>query len=376
MRRFIFIPILIFFIVFLFDKLFYFKFVRELFIKNNYNYYDMIYTFEDNYHDYHIENWTKKGMSRDDIYRNSLVFIGTSRSETFREYTSEDIIDNPYITDHKKILDKPVISHFMRAGTVFHTYHLFNHVINKYPNSTFAVEVNFVGLNENSYIRLKRDVEYLRWDDFKGIVEFLDLSDIWGYISSRLFVLNLYSFSPLKPFKKNNDTTPEELVKGTFVFVKQYIANSNKIKGRFVPDGIEENKESEEMLKNYELFNQNFMSTLYRKFKVRRSDVKLFENLVKIAKEKELKVIFFRPKIHKLLKNETDKLNKKEEEEYIESVRKLTSENGFPFIDLEDDKELRCGYFRDPSHLSKTCVPEIIEKFDKIYPVEISQPNK
>lgn len=364
-----FTPIFLFIIVFLFDKLFYINFVRELFVKNNYNYYDMIYSFEDNYHDYHIDNWTKKGLSVDEVYKNTLVFIGTSRSETFREYNKEDVLDNPFVKDQNKILEKPVIAHFMRAGTVFHTYQLFNHVIEKYPNSTFAVEVNFVGLNENSSIRRKKDVEYLKWEDFIKIVGFLNNGDIWAYISSRLFVLNLYTFSPLKPFQKNNNLTPEELVKGVFVFVKQYIATSNKLIGKFIPDGIEENSESADILIQYDFYIKNFMSTLYRNFKIRQSDSMLLKNMVEKAREKNLKVIFYRPKIHKLLKSETDKYNKKSEEDFIQEIRKLAEENGFHFFDLESEAELKCAYFRDPSHLSKTCVPEIIEKFSDLYPI-------
>lgn len=368
MKKYLFYPLYIFLFVFLVDKLFYIPGVRELFVKNNYNFYDMIFSFEDSFYDYHLEKWKKKGLSEQEIFKNTMVFIGTSRSETFREYTEKDIINNPFIQDQNKILNKPVIAHFMRAGTVFHIYQLFEHVTEKYPKDVvFALEVNYGGLNENSYIRQRKDAENLKWSSFKEIYPMLSTGQILSFVTSRLFVLNLYSVSLTKPFQKNKAQSPEELIKGLFVLVKQYVATNTDNSSGFILEGNHEGQESSEVKEKYKLFIEEFMNTLFYKFKVSSTDNLLLKKIIQSAKKKNLKIIFYRPKIHKDLRKETDLKFKEAEENYLQELTTFLNQNGYSFYDLEKEGEIKCAYYRDPSHLSKTCIPEIIEKFDKVY---------
>ena len=375
MKKHLLIPFAIFLFIFGVDKLFYIPGVRALFVKNNYNFYDMIFRFEDTYYDYHLEKWKKKGLSEKEIFENSLVFLGTSRSETFREYTDRDILNNPYVKNKEQVLQKPVIAHFMRAGTVFHTYQLFQHVIEKYPRDVvFALEINYGGLNANSYIRQKKDAENLKWSSFREIYPFLSNRELLSFFSSRFFVLNLYSVSLSKPFQKTKDQTPEEMINNLFVIVQHYVNNKTDNLTGFIYEGIQEGTENEEQIINYKKFIDNFMNTLYYNFRVSNTDDLLMRKIIEDAKNKNLNIIFYRPKIHKDLRKATDEKHGIAEEKYIEDMRELISGNGFLFIDLEKDGEILCNYFRDPSHLSKTCIPEIIEKFDNL--VQSSSGNR
>jgi hypothetical protein len=327
----------------------------------------MIFKFEDSFYDDYLEKWKKKGLPEKEIFKNTMVFIGTSRSETFREYTEKDIINNPFIQDHNKILNKPVIAHFMRAGTMFHIYQLFEHVTEKYPKEVvFAIEVNYGSLNENSYIRQRKDSENLKWSSFKEIYPLLSTGQILSFVTSRLFILNMYSVSLIKPFQKNKEQSPEELIKGLFVLVKHYVAVKDNESG-FTMEGNLEGQENSVNMENYRLFIDDFMNTLFYKFKVSTTDDLLLKKMIQSAKYKNLKIIFYRPKIHKDLRRETDINFKDAEEKYLQNITAILAQNGYQFFDLEKEGEIKCAYFRDPSHLSKTCIPEIIEKFSKVY---------
>ena len=170
-----------------------------------------------------------------------------------------------------------------------------------------------------------------------------------------------------KPFQKNKDQSPEDLIKGLFVLVKQYVATKTDNASGFTLEGNLEGEESSEVKNNYKLFIDNFMNTLYYKFKVSNTDDLLFKKMIQSAKEKNLKIIFYRPKIHKDLRKETDLKFKEAEEKYFQEITTILNQNGYSFYDLEKEGEIKCAYFRDPSHLSKTCIPEIIEKFDNVY---------
>jgi hypothetical protein len=368
MRSYLYIPISIFLFIFLFDKLFLIPKVRDLFVKNNYNFYDMIFKFEDSFIDLHIKKWKNKNLSENEILEKTLVFIGTSRSEGYRDITENDIRDNPFISSEQQILNKPFLSHFMRAGSYFQVYQLFQYITHKYPTeTTFALEINHVGINENLYIRQRKDVENLKWVYFKEIFPELSNRQIVDFISSRLFILNTYSVSFLKPFQGAKDQTPEEMVMGLFLLARQ----SNKITkdgntGFSFLGNLETNEDSI-TIKNYEKFIENFMNTLYLNFEESKTDDSLLEKILVQAKERNLKVIFYRPKIHKLLRKRIDQKFQRQEEEWLENKRTKILEYGFPFIDLEEEGALKCSYFKDPSHLSRTCFPEVIEKFMKFY---------
>lgn len=368
MKKHLLIPFVIFIFIFGVDKLFYIPEVRNLFVRNNYNFYDMIFKFEDSFYDYHLEKWKKKGLNEKEIFENTIVFLGTSRSETFREFSDKDIINNPYVKNKERVLQKPVIAHFLRAGTVFHIYQLFQHVIDKYPGDVvFALEVNYGGLNENSYIRQKKDAENLKWSSFLEIYPYLSNRQILSFITSRLFVLNLYNVSFSKPFQKNKDQTPEDMINSLFVIVQQIVNKNVDAQSGFIFEGIKEGFETNEEKENYRKFIDNFMNTLYFNFKVSTTDDLLFKKIIKDARDRNIKIIFYRPKIHKELRKELDKKFKEDEERYFLEISQMINQNGYQFFDLEKDGEINCAYFRDPSHLSKTCIPEIIEKFDKVY---------
>ncbi|MBP9163097.1 MAG: DUF1574 family protein, partial [Leptospiraceae bacterium] len=48
--------------------------------------------------------------------------------------------------------------------------------------------------------------------------------------------------------------------------------------------------------------------------------------------------------------------------EWLLEVKRLAKEASIPFYDFEEPDYLKCDYFADTSHLSKSCFPEVVEK--------------
>ncbi len=71
MKKYLFIPLLLFLFVFSIDKLFYIPGVKELFVKNNYNFYDMIFNFEDLIFKDHLEKNLKRYSSERELLNDS-----------------------------------------------------------------------------------------------------------------------------------------------------------------------------------------------------------------------------------------------------------------------------------------------------------------
>jgi hypothetical protein len=118
----------------------------------------MIFKFEDLVFKDHIEKKIFKYNSKEDLLDDTLVFFGTSRGDIFREFSAGDVINNPFLLNENKILNKPVIAHIIKGGSFFHFYQLYNHIIKKYPKQTlYAFEINYGSFNRNSYFRRRKD---------------------------------------------------------------------------------------------------------------------------------------------------------------------------------------------------------------------------
>jgi hypothetical protein len=366
MKKYLIIPILLFLFVFSIDKLFYIPKVKELFVKNNYNFYEMIFNFEDLIFKDHLEKNLKRYSSEKELLNDSLVFIGTSRSDIYREFMPKDIINNPFIKNEEIVKNKPVIGHIIKAGSFFHFYQLYNNIIKKYPEETvYVFELNYGSLNHNSYFRRRKDVENLSFFQFGEIYNQLSFQQKTDYLTSRLFITSTLNISLLLPFKPKKVSHDENL-NALFFIYKGQLQHINKNINSFMSKGTLEGEETEEIKIEYDKFIQNQMDTVHLKFKENTTDKALIYKLIKDAGKRNLKFIFYRPKIHKDMRIAIDKSYGDKEKKWIEEISSYIKENNLHFIDFEDKTNLSCSYFTDPSHLSVTCAPEIIEKINNL----------
>jgi hypothetical protein len=338
--------------------------MRDLFVKNNYNFYDMIFNFEELIFKDHLEKNIKRYNSEEKLLSDSLVFIGTSRSDIYREFMSKDIINNPFIKNEESVLNKPVIAHIIKAGSFFHFYQLYNNITKKYPQETvYVFELNYGSLNHNSYFRRRNDVENLNFQQFGDIYSQLSFQQKMDYITSRLFITSTLNVSFLLPFKPKKVSHDENL-NALFFIYKGQLQHINKNINSFMSKGTLEGDETEEIKIEYDKFIQNQMDTVHLKFKENSTDKALIYKLIQDAGKRNLKFIFYRPKIHKDMRKAIDRSYGEKEKKWIEEISKYIKDNNLHFIDFEDETNLSCSYFTDPSHLSVTCAPEIIEKIN------------
>lgn len=366
MKKHLLIPIYLFLYLFLLDKLFYIPQINELFVKNNFNFYDVMFKFENIFYEDFINKNQERYATKNELFDDTIVFLGTSRSEIFRGYSKKDILNNPFCKNEDRIINKPVIAHIIKAGSFFHFYQLFNFAKNKYSKSTlFAIELNYASFNKNSYFRQRKDIENLNFKQFLEIYNYISNKQKIDYITSRLFIVNTKNISFLLPFGEKN-IAPEDSLGVLFNLFKGNVKHNNK-NTNFNFVGTMEGQENEILLKEYDNFLKNQLETVHLKFKEDHTDIMLFKNLVEDASRNNLKLIFFRPKIHKLMRNVIDKEYGEKEKRWFEETRNYIKMHGYSLVDLESPEQMNCNYFTDPSHLSTSCAPEIVEKFDSMF---------
>jgi hypothetical protein len=356
-------PFYTFLLIFFIDKLFYIPIIQKYFVKNNFSFYENIFTVENLVTEDFYKKYEKNYSNKDDLLKNSLVFLGTSRSEIFKTYTPLDISKNPFLENPEKIINKPVVSHIIKAGTIFHLYQLYKNTTKKYNNlPVYAMELNFGSINKNSFFRRKNDIENLDINQFIEIYSDLSFQNKVDYFSSRLFILNTKNISFI-PIKKNSNFTEE--LSSLFQIYKKVLQSKTDPNSGFKFIGTQEGLEVE-VRNDYDIFIKDHMETIFLKFEESPYEINLINKIISDAKQNKYKLILYKPKLHKDLISKIDEKYKSREEIWLESIKQNLN-NNIIYFDLNEPNQIKCNYFTDPSHISLTCAPEIIEKFSKFY---------
>lgn len=353
-------PLQLFLFLFLIDKIFLIPAVRKQVVQNYVNSYDLLNQYNDKlYAEYLKVNALKKSKSETDIQSETIMFFGTSRSAGYAELTDNFYKDNPFIKD-KNISKIPVTSWSIKAAPFIHVFQIYNHYIKKYPKPKLIVlEINHASFNKNNVFKEKKDIYDFTLDQFFENHREFSLADKIEYISNLVFVLNKSKINFKNIFKTNTDANVNETLE--FILNAKKLLDISSKENLTWEAGEREGKESEGMKKGNILNNNFVLTSFYQSYKTDITAFNLFKKILRDAKEKKIPLILYRPKTHILLKKETEFIREKEKI-WVKEIHQLAKESEVLFLDFEDEIPLKCDYFSDTSHMSKTCFPEIIEK--------------
>ncbi len=347
-------PLLLFFSLFLLDKVFLLPFVQEKFVKNRLSVYEGLFTFQDKVYKEHLNHWRDVFGSDQVTVKKQTVFFGSSRSAEFADLKDSDFLNNPYWNQSLPI--PPVTSMTVRAGNFTHVYLLYRNFIKNYgTDSILVLELNSVSFSLGSVFRDKKEIQEIPPNMFRDLYPSLSNKERNEYLSSQFFVLNRLNLNFTG--KENQDVTK---VMDSLLILKKALERKPELKNGFQFAGFEEGTENKEQNASLEKLNEWVLNSFCRNFKLNTTELRFLEDAVKLAKEKKIRLILYRPKIHKMLR-ETSAPLLKAENEWLQYVTEISKKYEVPFIDLEKNDYLKCRYFVDTSHMSKSCFPEVLQ---------------
>lgn len=354
-----FLPLILFLVLFLIDKIFLIPLVKIKFVKNYINSYDVLNEFNDKLYKEYLESNSKKlSISKEKIQDQTIMFFGTSRSAEYANLTENFYTNNPYLKN-KEISKIPVFSWSIKAAPFIHIYQIYNHYINNYEKPRMIVlEINHISFNKNSVFKLKKDIYDFKFDEFKEAFFEFSIKDRVEYISSLIFVLNKYNISWKDIFSGKKEENVSETLDFILNLKKAFGTEQNNHSWEL---GVREGTESDERKKQDEEYNSWVINSFYRNYQIDETSFNLFKKIIREANEKNIPLVIYRPKVHQLLREKTVS-SLKAEKKWLEEIHKISEEYKITFIDFGDQKNSSCNYFIDISHLSKTCFPEVIEK--------------
>ncbi len=352
-------PIYLFLFLFIFDKIFLIPNVRKILVKNYLNSYDVLNQFNEKLYSEHLESNSKKlALSKQKIQNNTIMFFGTSRSAEYANLSENFYKSNPFIKS-ESISNVPVFSWSIKAAPFIHIYQIYNYYIKTHQNPRMIVlEINHISFNKNSVFKQKKDIYDFKLDDFKEAYSEFSLKDKIEYISNWVFVLNKSTINWKGLFTNKKEDNVDETLDFVLALKKAFAGDS---KNQSWELGIKEGTETEQRKKEDIDYNSWVVNSFYQNFQIDETSFNLFKKMVREAREKNIPLVLYRPKIHQLLRDKT-KFTIKAEKNWLEQIHLLSKEYNIPFIDFEGEKITKCDYFMDISHLSKTCFPEVIEK--------------
>jgi len=358
MRSYLFLPIQLFFFLFAIDKLFLISWIHQLLVKQEANAYTSVAKFENQKYEERKKYWLKEiGENLEDLEKRAIVFIGTSRAEGFGEITKEHIQSNPFVKDEAKVLQIPVASRIIKAGTFMHLYMLYEGLLETYPNiKKIALEINYASFNKKSNVRQKKEITDLSWSQFLELFPYLSYRDIVEYLSSNVFVLNKMQVK-WKYLLQKDEIQSKDLAENLFLLQK-ILQNSKRSN---IIDGVKENEESAERIYAYKEHIKHDSNLLFTNFDLNPTELALLKKIIEEAKHRQIDLVLYKPKIHGLYRELTAKYISAEHK-FFSELEKLCQANSVKFINLDEKDVIQCNYFSDPSHISKYCMPEIIEK--------------
>ena len=134
------LPLKIFLLLFIIDKLFLIPSVKNFFVQNLVNSYELMQNLQNKKNQIFEEEFKKRGKSK------RIYFIGTSRSENFGEVTDEEIKENPYVKNKDEFLKWGINSIFsLRAGSPLLLYSSANFFWKQnIPADIMVIETSFI----------------------------------------------------------------------------------------------------------------------------------------------------------------------------------------------------------------------------------------
>lgn len=358
-----FFPLLLFAFLFIFDKIFIIPQVRKLIVQNYVNSYEVLNTLLDKFYLEHIEKYKKTlQLSAEEIQKQTVIFIGTSRSVEYTNFSNALFENNPYIKDKEAIARIPVTSWTVRAAPFIHIYQVYSHFLKAQPRPKMVVlEINYISFNKNNVFREKRDIYDFTLEDFLDSYKEFSNKDKIEYLASLVFVLNKSNIHWKSLILSG--TNAEQDVNATLDFVinAKKLMEMRENKNANWMSGTRQGTETNELIEINRKYNEWVIQSFFQNFQLDLTSTNLFKKVLREAKEKNVNLVLYRPRTHELLKSETARLTKGEAK-WLADVTELAKEFSIPFYDFEIPGAIECDYFTDTSHLSKTCFPEIVEK--------------
>lgn len=356
-------PLLLFVFLFVFDKIFIIPPVRKLIVQNYVNSYEVLNQLLDKLYKEHIEKYKKElNRTEEEIQKDTVIFMGTSRSVEYANFTKALFDKNPYIKNPEAIFQIPVTSWTVRAAPFIHIYQIYSHFIKTHPRPKMLVlEINYISFNKNNVFREKKDIYDFSVDDFLDSYKEFSNKDKVEYLANLVFVLNKSNINWKNLIKSG--TNSEQDVNATLDFVvnAKKLMEMKQNKNVSWMSGIKQGSESEEQMVINLKYNEWVIQSFFQNFQADLTSTNLFKKVLREAKEKNINLVLYRPRTHQLLKSETVKFTKGEAK-WLSEVTEIAKQYSIPFYDFEKPGALECDYFADTSHLSKTCFPEVVEK--------------
>jgi hypothetical protein len=356
-------PILLLIFLFCFDKIFIIPQVRKFVVQNHVNSYEVLDTLLDKLYFEHIDkNQKALGKTAEEIQRETVLFMGTSRSVEYANLNKTLFDENPYIKNKQALEQIPVTSWTVRAAPFIHIYQIYSHFLKKHPRPKMLVlEINYISFNKNNVFREKKDIYDFTLEEFSEVYKELSNKDKIEYLSTLFFVLNKSNISWKSLIRSGGNSDQDVNATLDFVINAKKLMEMKENKNAGWIHGIKENQESPEQIEINRKYTEWVIQSFFQNFQLDLTSTNLFKKVLREAKEKNVNLVLYRPRTHEELKSATKKYTKGEAEWLLE-VKRLAQEASIPFYDFEEPGYLKCDYFADTSHLSKSCFPEVVEK--------------
>lgn len=357
------LPILLLFFLFCFDKIFLIPQIRKAIVQNSVNSYEVLNNLLDKLYLEHIEKYKKKlNITQEEVEKQTMIFMGTSRSVEYANLNNSIYEKNPYLKDPAATLHIPVTSWTIRAAPFIHIYQIYSHFIKTHTRpKTVVLEINYISFNKNNVFREKKDIYDYSFTDFLDVYKEFSNKDKIEYIACLFFVLNRSNINWKGLLFSGMNTDTDVNAKLDFILNAKKLMEMRENKNESWMHGVRENQESAEQIELNRKYTEWVIQSFFQNFQIDLTSFNLFKKILREAKDKNVNLILYRPRTHIALKEATSKFTKGEEA-WLKEVKRLAEESSIPFYDFEASGALECDYFSDPSHLSKSCFPEVIEK--------------
>ena len=358
------LPLKLFLFLFLLDKLFLIPAVKNIFVQNLVNSYEMVHGLHVKKNLIFEEDFKKSGKTK------KIYFIGTSRSENYGEVTDEEIKINPYIKNKEELLKWAVNSLFsIRAGSPLLLFGSADFFLKQnIPADIIVIETSFPTFNHQNKFVDRNQIYDMELKFFWDNLRFFTNSEIINYISAKVFVLNYFNVQWKSVFSKKNSLEEAEIKKMVDAITELKLMEEAKqkknAKGTIVlihPGDYQEFAEPSEHLKANKEYIQYLLQMFYSNYKGHHKKYMLMMEKIAIeGKARGIKVVFYKTPVHQSL-TEATKGFRTQELIWEKEMQEIAQKHDAKFINLENESRVSCRYFRDVSHLSQVCFPEVIE---------------
>ncbi len=356
------LPILLLLFLFAIDKIFIIPSVRKAIVQNHVNSYEVLNNLLDKLYKEHIEKYKKiSNLSADEVEKETIIFMGTSRSVEFANMKDSLFDKNPFVINAAATSRIPVTSWTIRAAPFIHIYQIYNHFINTHTRPKLVVvEVSYPSFNKNNIFKKKSDIHDFTFDEFLDSHGEFSNADKIEYLSSVFFVLNRSNINWKGLLSSGINTNTDVNATLDFVLDAKKLMEMRENQGSWM-QGTKENQEDEALVNTYQKYTDWVLQSFYQNVQIDLTSFNLLKKIVREAKQKNVNLVLYRARTHSSLKKATARYAKKEEI-WLQEVTKLAKENSVSFYDYETSGALECDYFVDTSHMSKSCFPEMLEK--------------